>query len=105
MFKYRTDSASSAARDTDHPIPATKHSSAAHLRLSSTQNVQREPPHADLTQLSLEPSAVQLYTGPGCYVKPKAKSNMKIVINAISNVCLAGEVNLSLKKIVLAVSN
>lgn len=31
--------------------------------------------------------------GPQCYVKPSGKSNRKIIVNAISYVCLSGTVN------------
>ena len=44
------------------------------------------------------------HNGPECYVRPQAKSNRKIISNAICHVCLAGEVNMSLKQRALAVS-
>ena len=44
------------------------------------------------------------HDGPECYVRPKIKSNRKIIKNAISYVCLAGEVNMSLKQRALDVS-
>ena len=44
------------------------------------------------------------YNGPDVYVKPQSKSNKKIIKNALCHVCLAGEVNLSLKQRALAVS-
>ena len=34
-----------------------------------------------------------LCLGPQCYVKPSGKSNRKIIVNAISHVCLSGTVN------------
>ena len=34
-----------------------------------------------------------LLLGPQCYVKPSGKSNRKIIVNAISHVCLSGTVN------------
>ena len=52
----------------------------------------------------LEPAAVHVYSGPGCYVKPKGKTNLKIIRNALCAVCLAGEVNLTLKQKTLYVS-
>ncbi|XP_031567239.1 uncharacterized protein LOC116302157 isoform X2 [Actinia tenebrosa] len=33
------------------------------------------------------------FSGPQCYVKPSGKSNRKLIINAISHVCLSGTVN------------
>ncbi|XP_022802926.1 calmodulin-regulated spectrin-associated protein 2-like isoform X3 [Stylophora pistillata] len=33
------------------------------------------------------------FSGPQCYVKPSGKSNRKIIVNAISHVCLSGTVN------------
>ena len=44
------------------------------------------------------------HNGPECYVKPQSKSNKKIIKNALCHVCLAGEVNVSLKQRALAVS-
>lgn len=44
-----------------------------------------------------------MYSGPDCYIKPKGKSNLKIIRNAICSVCLAGEVNTPLKLKTLAV--
>lgn len=43
------------------------------------------------------------YSGPNCYIKPKAKTNLQIIRNAICAVCLAGDVNNSLKQNVLKV--
>ena len=37
--------------------------------------------------------SVFLLLGPQCYVKPSGKSNRKIIVNAISYVCLSGTVN------------
>ena len=44
------------------------------------------------------------HNGPECYVKPQVKSNKKIIKNALCYVCLAGEVNVSLKQRAIAVS-
>lgn len=44
------------------------------------------------------------HNGPNCYVKPPAKSNKKLIRNALCSVCLAGNVNLSAKQRALAVS-
>ncbi|KAK7489164.1 hypothetical protein BaRGS_00019542, partial [Batillaria attramentaria] len=41
------------------------------------------------------------YTGPKLFVKPSAKSNRHIIINAISHCCLAGCVNTDMKNKVL----
>ncbi|XP_060592189.1 calmodulin-regulated spectrin-associated protein 1-like isoform X2 [Ruditapes philippinarum] len=41
------------------------------------------------------------YSGPKLYVKPSAKSNRHIIINAISHCCLAGSVNTEQKNKVL----
>lgn len=43
------------------------------------------------------------HNGPNCYVKPSAKSNRKIIRNALCHVCLAGDVNLSAKKLAISV--
>ena len=50
-------------------------------------------------------STVHLYNGPDCYVQPKGKSNLKIIKNAVCSVCLAGDVNLTLKQKTLYVSS
>ncbi len=44
------------------------------------------------------------HTGPDLYIAPRAKSNKKLIKNAISYVCLAGEPNVSAKQRALAVS-
>lgn len=57
---------------------------------------------------TLEPSQLftsHVYSGPDCYIKPKGKSNLKIIRNAISTVCLAGAVNTTLMLRTLAVRN
>ncbi|CAG5134250.1 unnamed protein product, partial [Candidula unifasciata] len=41
------------------------------------------------------------YAGPKLFVKPSAKSNRHIIVNAISHCCLAGSVNTDLKNRVL----
>ncbi|BFZ10996.1 hypothetical protein BsWGS_14034 [Bradybaena similaris] len=41
------------------------------------------------------------YAGPKLFVKPSAKSNRHIIVNAISHCCLAGSVNTDLKNKVL----
>jgi hypothetical protein len=43
------------------------------------------------------------HNGPMCYVKPFAKSNRKLIRNAICHVCLAGDVDLPAKKLALSV--
>ncbi|XP_078381859.1 uncharacterized protein LOC144664608 isoform X1 [Oculina patagonica] len=40
-----------------------------------------------------QPSGFAEFSGPQCYVKPSGKSNRKIIVNAISHVCLSGTVN------------
>ena len=49
-------------------------------------------------------SRTSMYNGPNSYIKPQSRSNKKIIKNALCHVCLAGEVNASLKKQALAVS-
>ena len=44
------------------------------------------------------------HNGPECYIKPQAKSNRRIIRNALCHVCLAGEVNMTVKQRALAVS-
>ena len=46
-----------------------------------------------------------LHNGPECYVKPSAKSNRKIIRNALCHVCLAGDVNASTKLLALKVKS
>lgn len=77
-----------------------------HFQLSHQQEDRRPPTQEEkaLQQQLLAASLIHAYSGPQCYVKPKAKSNVKIVRNAICAVCLAGEVNMSLKQKTLAVS-
>ncbi len=43
------------------------------------------------------------YSGPNCYTKPKTKTNLQIVRNAICSVCLAGEVNNPIKESIVKV--
>lgn len=43
--------------------------------------------------------------GPRCYVKPSGKSNRKLIINAISHVCLSGTVNKDNKEKCLQVNH
>ena len=45
-----------------------------------------------------------IHNGPECYIKPQIKSNKKIIKNALCHVCLAGEVNLTIKQRALEVS-
>lgn len=59
------------------------------------------PPTRDL----LPGPPAYLYNGPECYIKPKSKSNLQIIRNAICAVCLAGAVNMSLKQKILVVRN
>ncbi len=75
-----------------------------HFKLSAfdKQEPKLENPR---TRQSPEPFSAQSYSGPVCYVKPKTKSNIKIIRNAICAVCLAGEVNLLLKQKTLYVSD
>ncbi|XP_048590716.1 uncharacterized protein LOC5518363 isoform X2 [Nematostella vectensis] len=43
-------------------------------------------------------SAFAEFSGPQCYVKPSGKSNRKLIVNAISYVCLSGTVNKDAKE-------
>ena len=53
---------------------------------------------------STEPlSPFIVHDGPECYVRPSAKSNRKLIRNALCHVCLAGEVNFSAKELALKV--
>ncbi len=49
-------------------------------------------------------SVIVTHNGPQLYIAPRAKSNKKLIKNAISFVCLAGEPNLSAKQSALVVS-
>lgn len=72
--------------------------------ISDQQMGWQDPAVVQTTGMEASASAtVHVYSGPECYVKPKAKSNLKIVRNAICAVCLAGEVNLSMKQKILYV--
>jgi len=44
------------------------------------------------------------HDGPECYIKPQAKSNKRLIKNALCHVCLAGEANMTVKQRALAVS-
>lgn len=46
---------------------------------------------------------VQCLNQPRLFVKPKAKSNRTVVVNAISHCCLAGTVNEPTKQLALKV--
>ena len=70
---------------------------------STTSSVQGDL--ASGSGMLMDSASVGEYKGPECYIKPKSKSNLKIIKNAICSVCLAGEVNLSLKQKTLAVSS
>ena len=70
---------------------------------TTASSVQGDLPAAG-SGLLLEGGHLSEYRGPECYIKPKSKSNLKIIRNAICSVCLAGEVNMSLKEKTLAVS-
>lgn len=52
---------------------------------------------------SPQPSPFIIHNGPDCYVKPTAKSNRKLIRNALSHVCLAGDVNLPVQQRALTV--
>lgn len=45
------------------------------------------------------------HNGPNLYVPPPVKSNKKLIKNAISYVCLAGDANLPVKQQALSVSS
>ena len=82
------------------------HQHAAERRVegSTASSVQGEVVGGAGGLMVLEGGSVSEYKGPECYIKPKSKSNLKIIRNAICSVCLAGEVNMSLKQKTLAVS-
>lgn len=79
----------------------------AHNHQQDQEHQQADKPVKDTATQPLaqvtEPAPVVLYNGPECYVKPKAKSNLQIIRNAICAVCLAGVVNMSLKQKILVV--
>lgn len=104
--------------NTEHHA-ATVRAGTIHFQLSAHNNPQ--PPYqqqedkpvaeeaeedtGSQAQAPLSPSlSVGAYSGPDCYVKPKGKSNLQIIRNAICAVCLAGTVNMSLKQKTLVVS-
>ena len=68
---------------------------------TATHQLPEAPPS---NPLSDKPSEFLSHNGPGLYVPPPAKSNKKLIKNAISYVCLAGDANLTLKQRALAVS-
>ena len=87
---------------------ATIKGSTIHFQLSTHEPLQAPAPQEQAdTNAQAQPSAdlgvVCSYNGPGCYIKPKAKSNLQIIRNAICTVCLAGDVNMSLKQKILVV--
>ena len=92
-----SDPAMNAKADTIH-FQLSSHAPAETMSTSGQQLGWQAPVVAQATGVEASGSAVHVYSGPECYVKPKAKSNLKIIRNAICAVCLAGEVNLSMKQ-------
>ena len=75
-----------------------------HRTIQSTQTHQNEQHLTNDTQQVAQVFGF-VYTGTvPSYIQPKLKSNVKIIRNAICSVCLAGEVNMSLKHKTLDVS-
>lgn len=79
-----------------------------HYQLSQQQQPTAEEERVqasstDLPTLSRQSDYLS-HNGPGCYVRPQAKSNKKLIKNALCYVCLAGQANLPLKQRALAVS-
>ncbi|CAD5118166.1 DgyrCDS6898 [Dimorphilus gyrociliatus] len=119
----RPDSLPGSPRDVEKFILPSKNSNLVHKRHNSMASVNPiairaghhttqvvKPPisSARLEQISathgrsnteiVEPND---YTGPKLFVKPSAKSNRSIIMNAISHCCLAGDVNSDKKQKVL----
>ena len=77
-------------------------SSTLHFKLSNMAPGNHPSP-SDLQQRAMAADFLS-HNGPECYVKPQAKSNRRIIRNALCHVCLAGEVNMTVKQRALAVS-
>ena len=89
--------------------PSPPDSSTLHFKLSSQLNERHHHSSKDSStspQLMGAAAAADFLThdGPECYVKPLAKSNKRLVRNALCHVCLAGEANMTVKQRALAVS-
>lgn len=92
-----------------HDLHQGENSPQIHSRPSSSNTTTQQHTAAAIPSPTLTPahsrqSQYLNYNGPDVYVKPQSKSNKKIIKNALCHVCLAGEVNLSLKQRALAVS-
>ena len=109
----RTSSIASGTTVAAATAAATGEGYTLHLNLSSCDlRVPQEEDHQTHSETGNQhahpaistSSKLTEYKGPECYVKPQTKSNKKIIKNALCYVCLAGEVNLSLKQRAIAVS-
>lgn len=92
-----------------HDLHEGENSPQIHSRPSSSNSTTQQHtvaavPSPNPTPAHSRQSHYMNYNGPDVYVKPQSKSNKKIIKNALCHVCLAGEVNLSLKQRALAVS-
>lgn len=79
----------------------TPDSGTLHFKLSNMGN--HHPSPSDLQQRTTAADFLT-HNGPECYIKPQTKSNRRIIRNALCHVCLAGEVNMTVKQRALAVS-
>lgn len=90
-----------------HDLHQEESSPQIHSRPTSSNTVSQQQSAAAVPSPTPTPAHSRQYlnyNGPDLYVKPQSKSNKKIIKNALCHVCLAGEVNLSLKQRALAVS-